>query len=334
MRIAIFRYEDWEKKLLEEELQGHDITFFEKGLTKDELPQENDFEVVIVFVDSEVTEEIISHFPKLSLIATRSTGFDHIDFQAAKNKEVKIAYVPAYGEETVAEFAFALLLTLSRKIYQSYNRVRETGSFELTGLRGFDLNRKTLGVIGTGKIGRNVIQIAKGFDMNVIAYDPYPNAEAAEKLGFVYKTLEEVLKESDIVTLHVPYMESTHHLLNDKTFALMKDGAYLVNTSRGAIVDTEALARALKSGKIAGAGLDVLEEEGAIKDELNLLAEGHPEEHNLKTILTNHVLIDLPNVIVTPHNAFNTAEALQRITQTTIDNIKNFTEGKEFCEVK
>ena len=335
MKIAVFKYEDWEKDHLQKGLEGqHEVVFFEKPLTIDSIPAETDFEALIVFVDSVVTKEVLVAFPNVHLIATRSTGYDHIDLTYAKERGIAVAYVPAYGEETVAEYTFALLLSLTRKIYQSYDRVREEGSFALTGLRGVELNRKTIGIIGEGKIGKNVIQIAKGFDMNVIAYDPYPNEEFAKKLGFTYKSFEDVLKESDVITIHVPYMESTHHLLNEKAFSMMKKGMYIINTSRGGIIDTTALVNALNKGIVAGSGLDVLEEEGAIKDELHLLTEGHYKEHDLKTILADHVLIDLPNVIVTPHNAFNTIEALRRITDTTIQNVNNFVLGGEVCVVK
>ncbi|MDP2705057.1 MAG: NAD(P)-dependent oxidoreductase [Patescibacteria group bacterium] len=335
MKIGVFKYEDWEKEHLEKGLRGtHEIVFFTDCLTKDSVLADTDFETILVFVDSAVTAETLNKFPNLKLVATRSTGYDHIDLAAAKERGITVAYVPAYGEETVAEYTFALLLSLTRKIYESYDRVREEGSFALTGLRGVDLNKKTIGVIGTGKIGKNVIQIAKGFDMNVIAYDPYPSEDSAKKFGFSYKSFEDVLKESDVITIHVPYMESTHHLLNGKAFSLMKKGTYLINTSRGGIIETTALVDALNKGIIAGAGLDVLEEEGAIKDELHLLTEGHYKEHDLKTVLADHVLIDMPNVIVTPHNAFNTNEALRRITDTTIQNVNNFMSGGEVFTVK
>jgi D-lactate dehydrogenase len=206
--------------------------------------------------------------------------------------------------------------------------VRETGSFSLEGLRGFDLKGKTLGVVGTGRIGKHVVRIANGFEMNVLACDSYPDEKFAKEMGFKYLPLEDVLRASDVVTLHVPYMKETHHLINAKTIKLMKHGAYLVNTSRGAVVETDALVKALQEKQLGGAALDVLEEEGAIKDELNILAFGHPEEHNMKTILEDHVLIDMPNVLITPHNAFNSAEGLTRILDTTVENIAGFVNGK------
>jgi D-lactate dehydrogenase len=237
--------------------------------------------------------------------------------------------VPSYGENTVAEYAFALILALSRKIYDSYDRIRETGSFNLDGLRGFDLKGKTLGVVGTGRIGKNVIRIAKGFEMEVIAYDPYPDDKTAQAMGFRYVSLEELLTQSKVVSLHVPLLPETTHLINDKTLELMAPDSFLINTARGGVVDTQALVRAIKAGQLAGAALDVLEEEGVVKDELSFLTSSAPAKSpDLKTVLANHILIDLPNVIVTPHNAFNTKEALERIMDTTVDNIRNYIIGQ------
>ena len=267
---------------------------------------------------------MLSHLPNLQLITTRSTGYDHIDLVACVKHGTAVANVPSYGSPTVAEFAFALILTLSRKIYDAYHRVREDGSFQLDGLQGFDLKGKTLGVVGTGDIGRAVVRIANGFEMKVVASDVKPDEEFAKEQSFRYCELDELLEQSDIVTLHVPYLASTHHLINKDNITKFKRGAYLINTSRGPVVETEALVQALTNGHIAGAGLDVLEEEGIVKDELAFLVGGHPEATNLKTVLAGHVLIDHPNVIVTPHNAFNTQEALQRILETTIENHLSF----------
>ncbi|MFA5023166.1 MAG: NAD(P)-dependent oxidoreductase, partial [Candidatus Paceibacterota bacterium] len=215
----------------------------------------------------------------------------------------------------------------SRKIFESYDRIKETGSFDLTGMRGFDLNGKTLGVIGTGKIGKNVIEIAKGFNMKVVAYDKFPDEAYKQKMGYEYLTMDEVLAQADIITLHVPFLPENEHMINAESIAKMKKGVYLINTARGALVDTDALLKALQSGHLAGAGLDVLEEEGVAKDELNFLTNSSQSSHNLKTVLENHVLVDMPNVVVTPHNAFNTWEALKRILNTTLENIKAFSSG-------
>ncbi len=327
MKIGFFEIEDWEIDYLKNSFgAGHQLFFTKDKLNKDALPQEKDFDVISVFVGSAVDKEVINSFPNLKLITTRSTGFDHIDSAAAKEKNIAVAYVPGYGDNTVAEFAFALILSLSRKIFEAYDRIKERGLFNFDGLRGFDLNGKTIGVVGTGRIGCYMIKIAKGFGMNVIAYDAFQKEELCAKLGFKYVSFDELLSQSDVISLHVPYLPSTHHLINSENISKIKKGALLINTSRGAVVETEAIVKGLNLGILGGVGLDVLEEEGAIADEKALLLYGHPEEHDLRTILANHVLIDMPNVIITPHTAFNTQEALQRILSTDIENIKSFVE--------
>ncbi len=320
--------ESYVKNLISQRHLPLETTFFSESLNPDTLPDARDFEVISVFVDCSVDRKTLNAFPKLRCIAVRSTGYDNIDCVAAAEKKISVAYVPTYGENTVAEFAFGLILNLSRKIGVAYNQVRENGTWSTAGLMGFDLKGKTLGIVGTGHIGRHIARIAQGFEMNVVAFDVHPDEKYAHDAGFRYVSLESLLGQSDIVTLHVPYMEETHHLIDAKTLQQMKRGAYLINTSRGGVVDTQALVQALRDEHLAGAGLDVLEEEGVIKDELGFLVHGHPEEHNLKTILADHALIDMPNVIVTPHNAFNTHEALNRILDTTVSNIVAFLVGK------
>ncbi|MEE8131611.1 MAG: NAD(P)-dependent oxidoreductase [Candidatus Paceibacterota bacterium] len=329
MSIAFFEIENWEKDYLKNALPEQEILFSENKLNKDNLPAEKDADIISVFVGSKIDKEVIDNFPNLKLITTRSTGFDHIDLKTTKEKNIKTAYVPGYGDNTVAEMAFGLILTLSRKIYEAYDRIRETGSFSLEGLRGFDLKGKTIGIIGTGRIGKYMIKIAKGFDMNVIAFDAYPNKQLSKEMDFQYVDLDKLLGQSDIISLHIPYLKSTHHLINSGNINKIKKGAILINTSRGAVVETAALVKGLNERILSGAGLDVLEEEGATQDEKSFLLYGHPKEHDLKTILANHVLIDMPNVIITPHNAFNTQEALQRILNTDIENIKSFLEKGE-----
>lgn len=330
--IAFFGAKPWEEEYLSSKLRALvpdlALVFIPEILSKEHLPTDRSFPLCSVFVDSAVDRPVIEALANLKFVATRSTGYDHIDLAAVSERNIVVSSVPSYGENTVAEYAFALLLTLSRKIYDGAHRVREETRFSFEGLQGFDLKGKTIGVLGTGRIGKHAIRIANGFDMRVVAYDPFPNEILPQELGFKYMSFEEVLKTSDIITVHVPYSKETHHLLNEKTIALMKPGSYLINTSRGGVVDTPALAVALKAGRLGGAGLDVLEEEGVIKDELDFIVHGHPEEHSLKTILADHVLMDLPNVVVTPHNAFNTKEALTRILDTTIENIVGFIKGK------
>lgn len=329
MKIAFFEIENWEADYVKERLPGNEFFFTQEKLNKDNLSEQKDFDAISVFVGSEIKKEVFNSFSNLKLLTTRSTGFDHVDLAEAKNKGLKLGYVPGYGDNTVAEFAFGLILNLSRKIFESIDRIKETGSFSFEGLQGFDLNSKTIGVVGTGRIGKYAIKIAKGFGMNVIAFDAFPNEQMAQELSFKYVSLDELLAQSDVITIHVPYMESTHHLINGGNINKIKKGAILVNTARGAIVETEAIIKALNDGVLGGYGADVLEEEGVVKDERAFLLYGHPEEHNLKTVLANHILIDMPNVIITPHNAFNTKEALQRILDTDIENLKSFIEKGE-----
>jgi D-lactate dehydrogenase len=348
MKTIFFELENWEKefieassKLEEKSEVGLQVSpksdfGFQEGILNEEtvVNAPADAEIISVFVDSVINAKVLAHFPNLKMIATRSTGYDHLDLEACKAKGVVVANVPSYGEETVAEYAFALMLTLSRKIFESYDRLKETGSFSLEGLRGFDLNGKTLGVIGTGKIGKNVIEIAKGFNMKVVAYDKFPDEAYKQKMGYEYLSFDDVLAQADILTLHVPFLPENEHMINSETIAKMKKGVYLINTARGALVETEALLRGLKDGTIAGAGLDVLEEEGVTKDGLNFLTSLNSDEHNMRTILENHVLVDMPNVVITPHNAFNTWEALKRILNTTLENIKAFASGQPINLVK
>ncbi|MEK7091774.1 MAG: hydroxyacid dehydrogenase [Patescibacteria group bacterium] len=330
MRVTFFELENWEKDYL----QAKDLSslgaveFIDTPLTKDSLPTDTSAEALSVFVNSVIDEAVLAHFPNLKLIVTRSTGFDHINLELCRSRGIAVANVPSYGEDTVAEYTFALLLNLSRKVYLGFDRIRETGSFSLDGLRGFDLKGKTLGVIGTGRIGKNVVEIATGFNMKIVAYDPFPDQAYATKFNYSYASFDEVLAQADIVTLHVPYTKDNHHLINADRIAVMKKGAYLLNTARGPLVDTIALVEALRSGHLAGAGLDVLEEENLTKgEEMHWLSQGKAEEHDLRAVLANHLLVDLPNVIITPHNAFNTWEALKRILDTSLEDLQSFSAG-------
>jgi D-lactate dehydrogenase len=291
-------------------------------------------DIISNFVSSPLPKEVIGQSPKLKLVATRSTGYDHIDLKACQGRGVLVSNVPTYGENTVAEFAFALLLALSRKMFPAIKQVKEQGLFATAELQGFDLQNKTLGVVGTGHIGTYVVKIAKGFGMNVIGYDPFPKQELAEQYQFTYASLEDLLKQSDVVTLHVPYMPATHHLINKDNIKLCKKGSVLINTARGGLVETAALVGALKTGQLAGAGLDVLEEEGFVKEEIEMLVSGHPNEEQIKTALADHELMYMDNVVITPHNAFNTQEAVKRILDTTVENIKAFAGGKPANLVK
>lgn len=327
MKIGFFELEVWEEAMLRERFAGHDLRFSNDAITETQLPPQRDFEVISVFVNSEITAKVIAQFPNLKYITTRSTGYDHIDVVACAARGIQVGFVPGYGDNTVAEFAFGLILNLTRKQYRAIDQVKELDSFSLTGLRGIDLKGKTLGVLGTGRIGKESVKIGNGFGMKVIAFDPYPNAEAAKALNFSYASLEEVLKNADVVTVHCPLTEQTRHLINRANIKYMKRGAYLVNTARGGIVETAALVEALMDGTLGGAGLDVLEEEGDIKDEMKMLGVKEMREEKMRVMLQNHSLMHMENVLITPHNAFNTQEALERILRTTMENIASFIEG-------
>jgi D-lactate dehydrogenase len=325
MRIAFFEVNDWEKKYLKNKLKGYFLRFSKEALNSENAQQIKDFDAVSVFIYSKVDGQTIQEIPGLKLIATRSTGFDHIDIEECKKMGITVCNVPSYGENTVAEHTFALILALSRNICKTCIR-RFEHDFSIEGLEGFDLKGKTIGVIGTGHIGLHVIRIAKGFGMNVVAYDVRQSTLLSEVLGFEYVSLENLLAKSDVITLHVPYIKATHHLLNKDTFKLVKKGAILINTARGGLVDTEALIDALDKKILAGAGLDVLEGEDLIKEEKQLLYEPKNLEV-LTSLVSNHVLLDTDNVVFTPHIAFYSQEALERILETTVQNITAFISG-------
>ncbi|MCM8794237.1 MAG: hydroxyacid dehydrogenase [Candidatus Omnitrophica bacterium] len=322
--VGFFEVEPWEKTVIRHSAlkSAARAAFFREPLHVLSPKEIARFEAVSVFIYSKVDAQAIRRMPKLKLIATRSTGYDHIDLKAAARRKIAVANVPFYGENTVAEHTFALILSLSRGVHKAYMKTTR-GDFSLEGLQGFDLKGKTLGVIGAGHIGLHVIKMAKGFGMEVVAYDTRRQPFLAEVLDFKYIPLEDLLKISDIVTLHTPYLPSTHHLINRRTIRMMKKGALLINTARGGLVDTDALVWALDEGLIGGAALDVLEGEDLIKEERQLLSSDFSKER-LVTALKNHILLHRENVVITPHTAFYSKEALQRIVETTISNILHF----------
>jgi D-lactate dehydrogenase len=285
-----------------------------------------DAEILSVFIYSDLDATLLRRLPRLKMIATRSTGYDHIDTAFCREMGIIVSNVPSYGANTVAEHAFALILSLSRKIYPARERTLH-GDFSFHGLQGFDLLGKTLGVIGTGQIGRHVIRIANGFQMRVLAHDKRSDPGLAEVLGFRYVELEQLLSDSDVITLHCPLTPETRHLIGEAEFHSMKRGALLINTARGGLVDTEALLRALEAGAIGGAGLDVLEEEEAVREERQLLSKRF-DERKLRSVIRNHILLKRDDVIITPHIAFNSREAVERILTTTVENIGAYLEGK------
>ncbi len=327
--IAIHGASSEDKTFFEHALKDTKAKFYPLPLTAETADKET--EILSVFVDTPVTAEIIAAMPHLKLIAARSTGVDNIDQAETKKRNIIVANVPNYGGVTVAEYAFTLLLMLTRHIpeilHETFstepNRERE---------RGFDLFGKTIGILGTGAIGLGVARIAKGFGMNVLGFDLFPKVEEAQKIGFTYaKDIDDVLCHSDIITLHIPYTKENHHFLDKDRLGMLKHGAIIINTARGELVDTTALVSALRQGHVASAALDVLESEYLMDPDMLIDLASHDDaaKATLRHAVSLAALERMPNVVVTNHNAFNTREALQRINQTTSDNIVNFLAGKD-----
>ena len=321
MKVAVFSTKPYDREYLDRANAGHGhaLTFFEAHLGRETAILAAGHDAVCAFVNDVLDGEVLRQLAAggTRLVALRSAGFNHVDLTAARSLDITVARVPAYSPYAVAEHAVGLILTLNRKFHRAYSRVRE-GNFSLHGLRGFDLHGRTVGTIGTGKIGAVFARIMLGFGCRVLAFDPEPSQEC-RALGVEYVTLEELLRTSDIVSLHSPLNESTHHLINAERLALVKRGVMLINTSRGALVDTRAVIEALKSGQLGYLGIDVYEEEEQLFFE------------DLSTqIIRDDVfmrLLTFPNVIVTAHQAFFTEEALLNIAGTTVANITAFERG-------
>lgn len=327
LKVTFFETAPWERRYLTRALASHKLAarFIADPLTEEMLRAASGAELLSVFIYSTLTARILAKLPRLRLIATRSTGFDHINLGVCRRRRITVSNVPSYGENTVAEHTFALILALSRNIHKAYVKTVR-GDFSLEGLQGFDLKGKTLGVIGAGHIGLHVIKMAKGFGMEVLVHDVGRNVFLSEVLDFRYVPLEVLLKRSDIVSLHVPYAPATHHLIDRAAFRLMRPGALFINTARGGLVDTDALVWALDESILGGAGLDVLEGEELVKEERQLLSKDFSKD-KLTTALKNHILLHRENVVITPHIAFDSREALQRILETTVTNLAGFVAG-------
>ncbi len=324
MKIVFFEVQKWEMENLSTAFpQASLISEAPNGTNISEF---KDAEIISTFIYSKLDQEVLSSFPNLKFIATRSTGFDHIDRDYCKNKGIVISNVPEYGSNTVAEHTFALILSLTRKIYQAINQTRNL-NFNHEELTGIDLNGKTMGIIGLGKIGENVLRIALGFGMNVLVYTRTPNEKLLSSYSFGYVDLQTLISKSDIVSLHLPLNEHTKHIINTENITKFKKGSYLINTARGGLVETEAILHGIDQNILEGVGLDVLEEEDELKEEIQVMSKLDGGK-NLKTLVLNHVLINHPKVLITPHNAFNSREALERIDNTTIENIKAFLDSK------
>ena len=267
MKVAFFGVKSWEREVIEREINKLDT--FGVGIFEQEVQEAmelaKNYEVISPFIYSKFDKKVLSKLPKLKLIATRSTGFDHIDAEVCKSRGIEIVTVPEYGSDTVAEYTFGLLLAIAKKIVVANESV-EDGNFSPEGLTGVDLKGKTLGVIGVGKIGQNVVKIGRGFGMKVLGVDAFQDSKMAKKLGFEYVDLETCLKRADFVTLHVPANPKTFHLINKTNIKLMKPGSYIINTARAAVVETEAMVWGLNHGILAGVGLDVTEQETRVDD--------------------------------------------------------------------
>lgn len=315
-----------EKAILANGLVGHACTFYDAPISLNTVSE--DAEVISVFVSSYVTKAMLDMMPNLKLIACRSAGYNNIAIHEAERRGIHVVVVPSYGEHTVAEYAFALLLTLARKVPESVKTLKENIAFEPKSIRGVDLYGKKLGVIGTGKIGKKMISLARGFGMDVIAYDMYENKDDAHNLGFMYVTKEDLFRQSDVISLHAPLTPDTARILNEQAFALMKNNVYIINTARGELIDTHALLVALNNSKIAGVGLDVVEGEELVKERSTMI-EGYSRE-STKLLEESFYITSLlkdDRVILTPHIAYNTFEAVSRIMETTVHNIQNYFNG-------
>lgn len=340
MKIVFVETEDDEQPFFVDSLAEHEVEFVESA---DEVPR--DAEIVSVFVNSPINTSFLREHPKLRLVTTRSSAVDHLDAEAAARRGVVLAHVPDYGAATVAEHTFALILGVARRLRHCLESGRR-GRGASEQLRGMELRGKTLGVIGTGRVGLHVIRIAQGFGMQVVGYDMHPNLPMADTMGFPYVTLDRLLRVADIITLHVPLTPRTRQMLNAARLAKCKRGVILINTARGALIDANALMKALESGHVGGVGLDVLEDDRAFnKDSAKVIGAsivqkihamstpggdpGRREERlrELEGIMLNRRLLGHPQVFSTPHVGFNSVEAIERINLGTVENIRDFIVG-------
>ncbi|MEM8534745.1 MAG: 2-hydroxyacid dehydrogenase [Chloroflexota bacterium] len=318
MKVAVFSTKPYDQQFLQaaNTSYNHEFVFFEPRLTLDTIVLAADFPAVCVFVNDQLDAEVIEALAHqgTQLIALRCAGFNNIDLMAAEQHQLTIVRVPAYSPYAVAEHTLGMILSLNRQFHRAYTRIRE-GNFSLDGLLGFDVYGRTVGVVGTGQIGVNVARVMRGIGCEVLAYDPMPNP-ACDEFDVRYVSLNELLSQSDIVTLHCPLMPETYHMINAETIQQMKPGVMLINTSRGALLDTAEVIIALKDGHIGYLGLDVYEEEQDLFFE-NL-------SNNVLQDDTFARLLTFPNVLITGHQAFFTREALERIASTTVANITSF----------
>jgi D-lactate dehydrogenase len=321
MKVVVFSTQPYDRQFLEaaNHAHGHELIFLEPRLVAETASLLTDAPAVCVFINDQLNEGVLRAIAVqgVRLIAIRAAGFNNVDLKTAKELGMTVVRVPAYSPYAVAEHAVALILALNRKIYRAYNRVRDD-NFSLEGLMGFDLHGSTVGIVGTGKIGQCFAQIMQGFGCKLLAYDPYPNAECL-KMGVQYVELRALLSASDIVSLHCPLTPENHHLINADSLAHLKQCAMLINTSRGGLIDTNAVIKSIKTGQIGYLGIDVYEEEEALffQDLSDTIIQDD----------TFQLLQSFPNVLITAHQAFFTRNALQCIAETTLANITDFSQG-------
>ncbi len=319
MKIAVFSTKSYDKEYLNQANASHELSFFETSLNINTVNLTQGFGAICVFVNDKIDAAIIDELAAngIQIIALRCAGFNNVDLVAAAAKNIKVVRVPSYSPQAVAEHTVALILTLNRKTHKVYNRVRES-NFSLERLIGFNLYQKTVGVIGTGQIGKAFCNIMLGFRCKVIAYD-VQESETLKKQGVMYMSFDEVLQQSDIISLHCPLMPKTHHIINSESFAKMKQGAMLINTSRGGLVKTIDAIEALKTGHLGYLGIDVYEQEEHLffKD----LSESVIQDDTIERLMSFH------NVLITPHQGFFTKEALEQIATTTLNNLTSFEKG-------
>ena len=322
MKVAVFSTKSYDKEYLDKanHENNHELVYFESSLKQKSVRLAENYDAVCVFVNDALNKEVIEGLTKLEvkLVVLRCAGFNNVDIESACKNNIKVLRVPAYSPTAVAEHSVALILTLNRKTHKAYNRVRE-GNFSIERLTGFELSGKTVGVVGTGRIGAAFASIMKGFGCKVIAFDNYPN-KALQDMFVTYHSLEDVFKMSDIISLHCPLTPETNQLINKDSLNMMKKGVMLINTSRGKLIDTNAAIEALKEGRLGYLGIDVYEQEEKLffKDLSEIVI---PDDKISR-------LMSFPNVLVTAHQAYFTDNALTQIAQTTIQNLSDFEKGK------
>ena len=322
-RVIFFDIKDYDKKFFKKYGKDYDfeMTFLQVRLSEETAHLTKGYDVVCAFTNDDINKETIDLISEngIKLLAMRCAGFNNVSLKDIHNR-FKVVRVPAYSPHAIAEYTVGLILAINRKIHKAYVRTRE-GNFSINGLMGIDLYQKTAGIIGTGKIGQILIKMLKGFDMNVIAYDPFPNQKIADELGFKYVSLDELYAEADVISLNCPLTKETKYMINRRSMLKMKDGVMIVNTGRGALIDSVDLVEALKDKKVGAAALDVYEEE-----------EEYFFEDKSSQVIEDDILgrlLSFHNVLITSHQAYFTEEAVEAITVTTLNNIKAFVEGKE-----